>query len=347
MVLDRPRTAAGGGGKLPSSPTILRYIMSKTLSDYITRVKELCQDNCGATSIALVKATGGALAAGTLNVRVSVLTEFGESLPCARVSLAVAANDKVTIGIVNIPASRGYKVYASMGAAAETLQGMAALSQGPSSFVLSAVATGSAMPTEDTSTVYLALDTYERNLEAAARRYSCNEPLQKSADVVLVTNDLSYALPLDWVDGFSVVENLRYPSTALPAEYLEPENDYTVENGELVLRRTTNGTAKLYYTIPHSLGATVTIPDVDFDGVCYLAAAESCKVIATKYGHTSNTTIAADTVDFRQRSTDFRTLAKDYEAEANRLLGTPNGAKPHGARANWAYYKNHGEVISL
>ena len=66
----------------------------------------------------------------------------------------------------------------------------------------------------------------------------------------------------------------------------------------------------------------IDTPAEHFEAVCYLGASVSCLRLATKYGQKRDSTITADVADRRSQADIYRSLAKDFRTEYERLLGT-------------------------
>lgn len=308
----------------------------------LSRVKQLCHDVCGSPAISLTKASGGSLSAGAVNVRVSALTEFGETVPCSRVSIAALANDKVTVTISRVPQARGYRVYASQATATETYQSDVSPGQGPTvTLVISSVATGAAMPTADTATVHMESAAYDQAVTAGLLEYSGNNPKLDQDTVAQTSGTYEYDLPTDWDYGLSSIQNIEYPSGENPKAFLDPRNVYLTGDGHwrwTDFAPETGKSAVVHYTRPV---LESEVPPAHFDGVALLCAATAAEAISAKYAHQSNSVIGADSVDYKMRASDFVRQAKIYREAAWRALGSPGGVKPHSARATWGWKEDH------
>lgn len=308
----------------------------------ITQIRQLTRDRIGSLVFSLTKATGGTLAAGTVNVRVSAVTEHGESIPAARVSIAVLLNDKVTISISRIAEAREYRIYASTGTDAETYQGSISVNQsGHTAYTLSEVVTGSAMPTEDNATIHLEASSYTNALKSAVAEYSNNFLRVVYSDITLATGTLAYDLPENWEDGFSTVRQAQYPLADVPPKFMRAD-EYYVKDGKFhfVTSPRTGETMRVYYAVHHEVDAAAnpavnTIPEYHQNAVCMIAAAHACEVISAKYAHQSNMGAGADIVDFQMRSSDFRKLAETYRTDGLKQLGMSKGAVPSSGVVGW------------
>jgi hypothetical protein len=64
-----------------------------------------------------------------------------------------------------------------------------------------------------------------------------------------------------------------------------------------------------------------TVPDVDFDAVAYLAAALAFEQLAALKIQTGDPTISADVVEYRTKSDQYRSMAKEMRGLYNQHLG--------------------------
>ena len=324
-----------------SGSGVMYPVVSETESTLLTRVKQMTADACGIPAISVLKSSSGHLTAGDLHVRVSATTEFGETLPSERISLAVAENDKVTITIGRVAQAKRYNVYASIGAVVETFQAEVEINQNiATTYILDAIATGSALPAVDTATVHIETSAYEAAISAALKEYSNNFPCDANYTLIGITGTSEYALPASWEDGFSYVKDVQFPDDSFPPEYVE-KTDYFIKDNKICFEEdcpSTGINSKMYYVIPHTES---TIPDQHFEAVVLMAASEACKLIAVKYSHTSNKNIGADSVDYKMRSDDFRKNAEAYKKEAWAKLGMPGGIKAACGNVSWGWHRGH------
>ncbi len=100
----------------------------------------------------LTAASGGSLSAGTVYVKTTLVTAFGESLPSTEANVAVAASD-----LVNVPSPTGvgtevigYNVYASTTTGTEEKQNSAPISIGTAYQILTII-TGASPPVTNTA----------------------------------------------------------------------------------------------------------------------------------------------------------------------------------------------------
>lgn len=124
-----------------------------------------------------------------------------------------------------------------------------------------------------------------------------------------------------FVDGFSTLAGVAYPYVASAQGLTELED---VEFGlvrldtGLVLRFTTARPAAtefflVAFTAPHTLNAsTSTIRASDDEALADLAAANCCDMLAALYAKDVDSSIAADSVDRRTKSDNYRSMAASY-----------------------------------
>lgn len=182
----------------------------------------------------------------------------------------------------------------------------------------------------------------EAMIKAAVERYSHDAPDDVTADV---TGDGGkyYAIATaltSWVEGFSEVLTIEYPAEAIAnddiPDYLEPDDwdDNYKQGGTRYLFLPNHApaateTMRINYTVPYTFtgdpSATDT-PTGDFYAICHLAAGLSCQAIAAKYSRTSDSTIAADSVNHTSRASEFARRAREFIAFYEQHMGISSGA---------------------
>lgn len=177
----------------------------------------------------------------------------------------------------------------------------------------------------------LSTDWRQRMIKAALERYSADSPDEVSEDEA-GDGGRYYALTgagavlSAWVDGFSRIVSIEYPAAAVASDetpnFLEPESwddDYWAA-GVRYLRLPSHAPAasesmRIRFTAPYTFSGTpagCSIPAQDFYAVCNLAASLCCEAIASKYSHTSDSTINADSVDHPSRALEFAKRAQHF-----------------------------------
>lgn len=155
-------------------------------------------------------------------------------------------------------------------------------------------------------------DDYDRNVTAAVNKYSKHRPDTKVVDIVgNGTHD--YSLPSGWIDGFSAVKAIEYPIGDVPDTVLEKDEHEIYQSSvdkKLRLKYAAPTAAESFrvtFTIPRT---AATIPDGDIDAFTWLAASLCCEDLANASVQTSDSTIAADSVNYRSKTQEFASRAK-------------------------------------
>jgi hypothetical protein len=152
---------------------------------------------------------------------------------------------------------------------------------------------------------------YDKVINAALMNYSRYKPLEVIDDVTGDgTNEI--LLPAGWSPEFSSVFSIEHPIGDFPPNLLEVE-DY------LVIPRA--GVVRLAFALPTATNVRVTytvlrsaddIPDIDLHAFCSCAASYALEMLANAYAQTGDSTIAADVVNYRSKSSEFAARAKRY-----------------------------------
>jgi hypothetical protein len=157
----------------------------------------------------------------------------------------------------------------------------------------------------------------------ALNRYSKARPLEVVTDL-LGSDSHDVELPIDWIDGFSAVLQVEFPTGRVPANVID-RRDYSIYAGPagkklriLIAQPDVDESVRVTYTLLHSEDS---VPAGDLEAVANLAASVCCLVLAAKYGNTSDPTIQADVVNYRSKIDEYRRLAQHYEGLYNAYLG--------------------------
>ena len=181
----------------------------------------------------------------------------------------------------------------------------------------------------------LVLDDYKGAVSEALKRYAKHRPRVLVADLP-GTGAADLALPTGWSDGFSALHSLEYPVGKIPETFLDPR-DFKLYRSPAGLKirlltviPTVAQTVRATYTALHADETTVSA--VDMDAVANLAAAVCLRLLAAKFGQTSDPTLQADVVNYRSKADEFRRLADAFEALYNEQLGI--GKESHAPAAS-------------
>lgn len=155
-------------------------------------------------------------------------------------------------------------------------------------------------------------DDYDRIISAALKRYSKHKPASKVLDVA-GNGTQEYGLPAGWINEYSTVTAIEYPIGNIPKSLLEKDEYeiYQTPAGDklrlLVYAPAATESFRATFTI---LRTATSIPEGDIDAFTWLAAALCCEEMANAYAQSSDSTIAADSVDYKDKSYKFAQRAK-------------------------------------
>lgn len=186
----------------------------------------------------------------------------------------------------------------------------------------------------------LSPDDNSRLLSQAIIIYSKDKPRTLIKEEDGDGSKYDFALPSDWVEGFSyIVGDIEYPAdTYQDPNYIE-KIDWKLFK-KLVSAVTTtylritsfipaSGYKLRYeYTLPHTLDETTnTVNENDTEAVVALAAALCFWALAAKFAQSTDSTIEADVIDYQRKSDLYATLAKEKLSTYNSLMGLGEESK--------------------
>lgn len=165
------------------------------------------------------------------------------------------------------------------------------------------------------------------HLDEAINIYSKYRPLKRNHKPESFIAGTSFDLPENWEQDFSEIISLETPIENVPAVYLD-KREYEIylnDSNEYKLRFISNlaSTFRMLYTIRHSFDESgiITAPDSDFHCICNLASAKYLLALASRYGQSTSSMIGADTVNYDNKTDQYRRLAKVYFGQAANWLG--------------------------
>ena len=179
--------------------------------------------------------------------------------------------------------------------------------------------------------------------EAIGGRYSKDRPRALVADLVGDGAQFEWDVSAlgGWQAGFSHVASIEYPQGERVPCYLDNADWQLYESPAAQFLRfaftpASGKTARVTFTMPHSPDAS-TVPDADFYALGALAASLAARRLAALYAQTGDSSIAADTVNYRTKSQEYLALARRLEKDYENLLGTdPERTAPASSRtAAW------------
>jgi hypothetical protein len=140
-----------------------------------------------------------------------------------------------------------------------------------------------------------------------------------------------------WKSGFSSIEQVEYPvdDTDETADVLQDDawEIYEKPSGKMLrfLEDTPDATEdfRVTYTSFHTCtDSACTVEDFDEEAVQALAAAFFCEMLSTYYAQSTDSTIAADSVDHTSKSRDYAARAKAFRKIYFDHLGIKEGQTP-------------------
>lgn len=188
-------------------------------------------------------------------------------------------------------------------------------------------------------------------IQMAVKVYSRLRPQEKVADIA-GDGGFDYALPADWVDGFSIPKKVEYPAGEQEPKYISMEDISLYRSAAALKLRflkfspATGKTIRLTYSALHIVTAgSATIPVSDEDAVGALAAAHACEALSNYYAQTTEPTLTADVVDHRTKSQEFAGRAKRLRALFLSALGIKeeNEVAPASGTRDWYIDSSWGE----
>jgi hypothetical protein len=159
---------------------------------------------------------------------------------------------------------------------------------------------------------------YNAFVVEAAKEYSKRRPYQQTSKL---TGDGTaiFTLPTDWDNEVSLITQIEYPLDSNPPAYIETSKYEVVQLdtgwvGRFIGEYYPGSSEYFYvrYTKYHTVTASATtIPDSHKEAVCNLAASIGCQALAQLYGHTANSSVEADAINYREKGDMFSTRSKE------------------------------------
>lgn len=158
-------------------------------------------------------------------------------------------------------------------------------------------------------------------------RYNSDRPLSLVQDC-LVGADLVVETPDHWVNKSSSLLAIEWPIGANPPKYITEDAFYVYDlpTGDVELRVLAGVAAvdqlvRVSYSTVHT--ASDTFHADDCEALAYLGAAILCDQLAALYGHSSDVSIQADSVNHNDKGRQFANRARDYRARYEGKYGKP------------------------
>lgn len=190
--------------------------------------------------------------------------------------------------------------------------------------------------------------TLDAAIAAAVSRYSTDRPREVVEDEVGTGSPYfvlvgTGAVLASWLDGVSSIKRIEYPAAAIGASYrptyLDRQDDWTetYRDGSktyLYLRGAVPSvaeTVRITYTAPHThTSVTDTVPAGDREALYDLAAYYACIALGTKAAGSSDSTISADSVNYRDSQLRYKQQAELWLGSYNDRMGISDGSGAGG-----------------
>ena len=188
----------------------------------------------------------------------------------------------------------------------------------------------------------------DQAITTALRHYSHDRPYVAIGTLSGDGTTYDFRLPRLWVRGFSQVQRIEHPTGNQPASILDTE-EYELYDSvlgpqptqKLRFSRTTPGSGtdniSFIYTAHHIHDdENDTVWPEDIEALCWLAAAFGADMLAAKMAASSDTTIAADSVNYRDGEARWHSVSKHYMDLYKNYMGQGKEAVSAGnAYSDW------------
>lgn len=187
--------------------------------------------------------------------------------------------------------------------------------------------------------------TLQAAIDAAVSKYSQDRPRtvvedetgNSSGYYVLVGTG---AVLSSWSDGFSQIQSIEYPAAAVGVDYvpgyLDRQDDWDDSYQDATktylrlksIMPSASETVRVTYTAPHThTTITDTVKTADKEALYDLAAHYGCLALGTKMAGSSDSTISADSVNYRDSQLRYKQQAEAWLASYNRRMGISDDGK--------------------
>lgn len=170
-------------------------------------------------------------------------------------------------------------------------------------------------------------DDFNAAIAAALKTYSKHRP-DIAVEDITGNGTHDYDLPDAWMEGFSSISSIEYPMDKVPAELLDNDEYavYQTPDGKKIRLMNdmppTTDAFRLSYTLPRMQD---TILANDEDALCNLSASFCLDQLANAFAQTSDSTIGADSVNYRTKSYEFAQRAKKHMQLYKEHVGIKEG----------------------
>lgn len=171
-------------------------------------------------------------------------------------------------------------------------------------------------------------DNIDRHISSAVREYSKRRPYRIVYEETGVSNG-QYALPSDFEEGFSRIEEIEYPINEAPKCVIDPKwyDIESVPSGRVIRFRYYNPTNGEMFWIKYTKrqwydtdGGT-TIPESDLDGIVNLSVSIMCEALANYYATKANVNLTeAEPFQYDTRVAEYNSRANKHREKYDMLI---------------------------
>lgn len=169
------------------------------------------------------------------------------------------------------------------------------------------------------------------------KRYNTDRPRELTQDV-LVGEGMVVQTPEHWVNKRSRIVHIEAPIGRNPPSFVTEDYFYVYDlpDGDVELRLlagvvSAGQLVRVRYTSSHT--STLTFDESDCEALACLGAAILCDQLAALYGHDTDVSVAADSVQHNDKGRQFAARARDYRARYESKFGRPTSTTAASAIA--------------
>jgi hypothetical protein len=174
-------------------------------------------------------------------------------------------------------------------------------------------------------------------LALVINRYNADRPRRLTQDVA-VGEAMVLQTPAQWTNKRSSILSIEAPIGRNPPSYVTEDYFYVYDlpDGDVELRLLAGvvGVGELVrvrYTASHA--DPLTFDEDDCEALACLGAAILCDQVAALYGHDSDVSVQADSVQHNDKGRTFAARARDYRARYESKFGKPTSTSAASAVA--------------
>lgn len=168
-------------------------------------------------------------------------------------------------------------------------------------------------------------------LELVINRYNSQRPLEVIEDLQVGANFV-IETPESWIPKRSRICSIEYPVGNHRPTYINEDFYYVYDlpAADVELRlvpgtATVGSEVRVAYTTNHT--SAETFHDDDCEALAYLGASILCDQLASIYGHQSDSSVQADSVEHGDKGRLFASRSRDFRARYETKFGKPTSTQ--------------------